>query len=135
MPSHPLMILLNTALFVVLYLSVAVAPIAGSLYLFYFLLTLPMRRAERARLFLDLVEVGLKAGRSPEVTIAAALGSRDRALGVRFHLLAAHLAEGRQLGEALDAVPRMLPPQLCAMMRLANVLGMWPKCCLPAANC
>jgi type IV pilus assembly protein PilC len=117
------MIFLNTILFLLLYLLLAVGPIAGSLYVFYFLLTLPMRRAERARLFLDLLEIGLKAGRSPEVTLSAVSSSRDRALGVRVHLLAAHLADGRQLGEALDAVPRLLPPQLRAMIQTGERIG------------
>ena len=112
MATDPSVLFFNTLLFVALYLVVGVVPIFASLYLCYFLLTLPMRRTERARLFLDLLEMGLKEGRTPEATIAAAAGSRDKSLGVRFHLLAAHLAEGLQLGEALDAVPRLVPPQI-----------------------
>jgi len=132
MPPDPLSVSFNTAIFVVLYILVAAAPIVASLYLFYFLLTLPLRRAERARLFLDLIELGLKDGHTPEVTIAAVSSSRDRSLGVRFHVLAAYLAEGRQLGEALDQVGRMLPPQLRAMIktgeRIGNVGKVLPAC-------
>lgn len=133
MLPDPLMVVVNTMLFVVLYLIVGVVPILGSLYLFYFLLTIPLRRTERARLFLDLLEMGLKDGRTPEATITAASSSRDKALGVRFHLLAAYLAEGRQLGEALDAVPRMLPPQLRAMLKTGERIGNLGKV-LPACR-
>src|SRR5436305_490110 len=87
-------------------------PVIVSAVFGYFLLTLPMRRAERARLFLDLVEQGLRDGRSPEQTIVGISESRDRSVGVRFHLLAAHIECGRRLGEALERVPRFLPPQV-----------------------
>ena len=44
----------------VVYVVLGLVPAAGGLYLIYFLLTLPMRRNERARMFLDLLELGLK---------------------------------------------------------------------------
>ena len=123
MSPNPLLVIAHAVLFTVLYLLVVVPLVAAFLYLFHFLLTLPMRRSERARLFLDLLEMGLKDGRTPEAIIAAASTSRDQSLGVRFHLLAAHLAEGMQLGEALDAVPRMLPPPIRAMLKTGERIG------------
>src|SRR5580765_3864119 len=99
------------------YAVVALPITLGFLYVFFHLLTLPMRRNERARLFLDLLELGLKEGRTPEITLVDAAASRDRSLGVRFHLLAAHIETGLRLGEALDRVPRMLPPQVRAMLK------------------
>src|SRR5439155_9624884 len=98
-------------------------PACGAVYLIYFLLTLPMRRNERARFFLDLLERGLKEGRTPEVTVAEAAASRDRALGVRFHLLATYLEQGLRLSEALDRVPRLLPPQIRAVLRVGERIG------------
>src|SRR2546428_10186469 len=92
----------------VLYIVAGLLPACGAVYLIYFLLTLPMRRNERARFFLDLLERGLKEGRTPEATLAEAAASRDRALGVRFHLLAACLEQGLRFSEALDRVPRVL---------------------------
>ena len=65
--------------------------LAGLIYLIHFFLTLPMRRAERARLFLDLLESALNRGQSVEEMILSIARSRDRTLGVRFHLLAAHI--------------------------------------------
>lgn len=95
----------------------------GTTYLAYFLLTLPMRRRERARLLLDLIEMGLKDGRSPETTIIAISRSRDRKLGVRFYLLAAFVQDGMRLSRALEMVPRLLPPQIVAMLKAGETIG------------
>jgi type IV pilus assembly protein PilC len=97
--------------------------IGGILYLAYFLLTLPMRRRERARLFLDLIELGLKDGRSPEATIIAISHSHDSTIGVRFHMLAAFIQQGMRLGQALDRVPRLLPPQIVAILKAGETIG------------
>ena len=64
-------------LLTILYLAIGFLPVCGISYFIYFLLTLPMRRNERARLFLDLLELGLKDGRTPEAAIVDAAASRD----------------------------------------------------------
>ena len=56
--------------------------IGGLIFLIHFLFTLPMRRAERARLFLDLLESALQRGQSLEAMILSIAQSRDRTLGV-----------------------------------------------------
>jgi type II secretory pathway component PulF len=89
----------------------------------YFLLTLPMRRNERARLVLDLVELGLKEGRNAEATLVAAAASRDPSLGVRFQLAAEYLQKGLRLSQALENVPRLLPPQVAGMLRTGEKIG------------
>jgi len=123
-----LSLLLGFALYVVL----GLVPVLGALHLIYFLLTLPMRRNERARLFLDLLELGLRSGRTAEGAIAEACASRDRSLGARFHLLGAYLEGGLRLDQALDKVPRLLPPQICAMLktgaRLGDIAKVIPAC-------
>jgi type II secretory pathway component PulF len=105
---------------------------AACLYPVYFLLTLPLRRNERARLFLDLLELGLKDGRTPEQAVVEAASSRDQALGVRFHLLAAEIQTGMRLDQALQEVPRLLPPQTTAMLiagsRLGDISKVFPAC-------
>src|ERR1043165_6219913 len=115
-----------------LYVVIGLLPICGVLYLTYFLLTLPMRRNERARLFLDLLELGLKQGRTPEAAIGSAAASRDQSLGARFHLVAAHLETGMRLSQALDQVPRPLPPQIRAMLttgqRIGDIAKVLPAC-------
>jgi type II secretory pathway component PulF len=97
--------------------------IFGSIYLIHFLFSLPMRRAERARLFLDLLEGALDRGRPIEEMILSVAQSRDRTVGVRFHLLAAHIESGLRFTAALEKVPRFLPPQISAMLRAGEILG------------
>src|SRR5437762_331000 len=99
--SDPVQAIGVLALFVFIYVLCLLAA-CGLIYLIYFLLTLPMRRNERARFFLDLLELGLKQGRTPEAAVADAAASRDRSLGARFHLLAAHLETGMRLSQALE---------------------------------
>jgi type II secretory pathway component PulF len=97
--------------------------VGGVIFLIHFFFTLPMRRAERARLFLDLLESALKRGQSVEAMILSIAQSRDRTLGVRFHLLAAHIESGLRLVAALEKVPRLLPLQIAAMLRVGEKLG------------
>jgi type II secretory pathway component PulF len=115
--------LLSLLLGFALYIALGLLPVLGALYVIYFLLTLPLRRNERARLFLDLLELGLRSGRTGETAIAEVCASRDRSLGARFHLLGAYLEGGLRLDEALDKVPRLLPPQICAMLKTGARLG------------
>jgi type II secretory pathway component PulF len=106
-----------------LFVAVNVLIASGIIYLVYFVLTLPMRRRERARLFLDLVEFGLNNGRAPGLAIQDASASHDRALGVRFHLLAAYLEQGFGLTQALEKVPRLFPPQVVATLKVGERIG------------
>jgi type II secretory pathway component PulF len=99
------------------------AGVALAISSLYTLLSLPIRRQERTRFFLDLLEDGLRRNRTPEQAIADVAASRDPELGVRFHMLAAHLALGRRLGDALQQVPRFLPPRVQAMLRAGETIG------------
>src|SRR5882762_2900607 len=110
--SDPVKALAAMALWIVVYVLFGLLPICAVIYGAYFLLTLPLRRAERARFFLDLLELGLKEGRTPEAAIAEAAASADRALGARFLWLGEHLAKGLRLSNALELVPRLLPGQI-----------------------
>lgn len=100
-----------------------ILPTCGVLYVIYFVLTIPMRRKERARIFLDLLEMGLREGRSPELAIEGPSSSRDTSLGARFHLLAAYLEQGMSLTQALDEVPRLLPPNVTGMLKTGQRIG------------
>ena len=100
-----------------------IALMAAACYAVYFLFSLPLRRQERARLFLDLLETGLAQGHSMETTIVEIAMSHDTTLGYRFYLLAAHLEAGLRLSEALQKVPRLLPPQLTAMLAVGDKVG------------
>jgi len=121
--SDPLQAILLGALMFVAYVVVGLLPICGACYLIYFLLTLPLRRNERARLFLDLLELGIDEGLTPEEAITRAAASRDRSLGARFHLLAAHIEQGLNLTQALEKGPRLLPPQVSAILKVGGRVG------------
>jgi type II secretory pathway component PulF len=99
----------------------------------HFLLSLPMRRRDRALFFLDLVETVLQRGQPLEPAILAAAENHDRAIGVRFYMMAAHIEGGARLGEALEKEPRFLPPQVNAMFRAGEKLGDLKKV-LPACR-
>src|SRR5882724_4812597 len=116
-----------------LYLVAGLLPACGVVYVIYFLLTLPLRRNERARFFLDLLDRGLRDGRTAERATADAAASRDGVLGARFQLLAAYLEDGMRLSEALEHVPRLLPPQLRATLRIGERIGGLTKV-LPACR-
>jgi len=129
LPLHEqLRLLLGAVLFLF-----GVAGMAGTIFLIHFLLTLPMRRMERARLFLDLLEGALNRGQSVEAMIASIARSHDRTVSVRFHLLAAYIKSGLRFSTALEKVPRFLPPQIAAMLRAGEKLGDWKKV-LPACR-
>ena len=99
----------------------------------HFLLSLPMRRRDRALFFLDLVETVLQRGQPLEPAILAAAANRDRAIGVRFYMMAAHIEGGARLGEALEKEPAFLPPQVNAIIRAGEKLGDLKKV-LPACR-
>lgn len=106
-----------------LLLSVWLGSIFASIFLIHFFFTLPMRRAERARLFLNLLEGAHNRGQAIEEMILSVAQSRDRTVGVHFHILAAHIEDGLKFSEALEKVPGFLPPQIAAMLRAGEKLG------------
>lgn len=83
----------------------------------------PMQRRERARMFLALLESGMQGGRPVEQTIIELARRRERSMGVELHLLAAHLEKGQPLMAALERVPRLLPPAMLAMLRAGAASG------------
>jgi type II secretory pathway component PulF len=105
-----------------LLIALYVGPIVV-LFITFWLLSLPLRRRERARLFLDLLEIGLVDGKSPERAIVEAARSEDQWLGRRFHFLAELLGGGMSLHAALKLVPSLLPPSVTAMLAVGAELG------------
>ncbi len=114
-------------------LILLVSILSGKVYLIHFLFTLPMRRAERARLFLDLLEGAMDRGQAVEEMILSVAQSRDRTVGVHFHVLAAHIENGLNFTEALQRVPRIFPPQILAILAAGQKLGDLKKV-LPACR-
>ncbi len=115
--------MLEGILTVVLWLLLWGLPACAVIYFCYYVVSLPIRRQKRASLVLDLIETGLKDGRSAEDAVVRAARSRDRMLGLRFHLLAAHLEKGLRLDQALEKVPGLLPPRATAILKVGAQLG------------
>jgi len=115
-------ILLRLVIFTIL-LAIWLGIFGGIFYAFNFLLSLPMRRAERARLFLDVLETSIDQGQSAETAVVSLSKSQDESIGVRFHLVAAYIENGSRFGEALERVPRFLPPQISAILKVGEKLG------------
>ncbi len=109
--------------FYLLAIALSFLPLLGVVWFIYFLLSLPLRRQERAAFLLDLIESGSQAGRSPETSIITFAQSRDRTMGWRFYLLAAYLETGLRLGQALDKVPYLLPPRIGGMLKTGQEIG------------
>lgn len=125
-----LLLVIGSAL---VYLACFVVPLAGVAALGRRLLSVPLRRRERAQLFLDLLETALAQGKPIEATLVSISHSRDRAPGIHFHLLAAHLEQGLRLGAALEQVPQLIPPQITAMLKAGERIGDLAKV-LPACR-
>jgi type II secretory pathway component PulF len=102
---------------------IALFLVGGCLWLMHFILTLPMRRAERARLFVDLIESSFCQGRPLEETIISRAQSRDMTMGAKFHLAAARLEEGASLQDSLAKARGFLPLQVEAMLRVGWQIG------------
>ena len=101
--------------------------------LLHYLLSLPMRRRDRALFFLDLIETVVSRGQPVEQAVLSAAENHDRSIGVRFFMVAAHVENGARLGEALQKVPSFLPPQVNAMLRAGEKMGDFKKV-LPACR-
>jgi type II secretory pathway component PulF len=127
----PLQAMVAVLFLLVLYVAFALIPLGLVIYFVYSLLTLPMRRNEKARIFLDLLELGLKEGRAPERVIASAAATGDPSLGADFYLVG-RLTEGMRLEQALEATPRLLTPQIRAMLitgaKIGDLAKVLPAC-------
>ena len=124
---------LNFLVGVACYTIMFVLPGGALSVLMHFLLSLPLRRRDRALFFLDLLETVLQRSQPLEPAILAAAENKDRSIGVRFYIFAAHIENGARVGEALELEPRFLPPQINAILRAGEKLGDLKKV-LPACR-
>ncbi len=109
---------------ITIWLVAWLVPLGGLVFAVYHFISYPLRRQERVRSFLILLDAGIKEGRSVEDTIVSLAGTRDTGLGPRFLALATSLRSGTlRLGEALDTVPGILPAQIIAMLKAGERLG------------
>ena len=107
--------------------------ILGLALLVFCVISLPLRRQERDRFLLDVIESALTQGEQVERYIISLAQTRDRSPGIQFHLLAAHLETGCSFVDALEKTPRLFPPQLLAMLKVGESIGDLKKV-LPACR-
>ena len=105
----------------------ALAPIMAIGYAIYYLVSLPLRRQERARILIDLLELQDPKNQNAAELIKAISKTKDRSLGVRFHILAGYLESGLNLGDALKRVPRLLPESIVGALSVGQALGDYRK--------
>jgi len=89
----------------------------------YWMISLPLRRKERARFFLDLIQSALDQGQSVETYLVEFSRAGDPAPGAQLHLVAARVEQGMPLIEALERTPGCLPPQMVAMLKAGQEAG------------
>ena len=106
----------------VLWLLLALLILGLALLVFY-VISLPLRRQERDRFLLDVIESALAQGEQVERYIISLAQTRDRSPGIQFHLLAALLESGCSFVDALEKTPRLFPPQLLAMLKVGESIG------------
>lgn len=95
----------------------------GLFYLGYYLFSLPLRRREGARLFLDLVETGIESGHGVEQAVLSAARHGVHRLSRKFREFAERLTEGLGFAQALELTPGLVPAPVSAMLRAGAELG------------
>ncbi|MFW6107690.1 MAG: type II secretion system F family protein [bacterium] len=100
--------------------------------LFYVLLTAPLRRRERAVLFLEVLEAAIREGRSPGQAFSFLESRGDRSFGWQFLKVVTCMQDGAGLVDSLRAAPGFLPPRVVEMLgvgeRLGDVRAVLPAC-------
>ncbi|MCZ7639469.1 MAG: type II secretion system F family protein [Verrucomicrobia bacterium] len=107
--------------------AVGLPVVFGLFYVAYYVFSLPLRRQERARLLLDLIETGLETGGALEHAIVGAARRGGARLGKPILELAERLAAGLPLAQALEATPGVFPPPVTALIRAGAEMGELPK--------
>lgn len=85
---------------------------------------MPVTQKEKAKNFVDVLDIGINHGQSPEHTIVGLSKMQEQSFGLRFHLLAAHIENGMRLGPALEKTPKFLPQKIRAMLRVGEETGL-----------
>lgn len=117
----------------VLWVAICGLPLFFLFCFSFALLSFPIRRKERAQLFLDLMGRGLRNGVSPERTIASLARTGATSLGLRFYWFAERVEKGASLMEALERSSFFLPKKVRGLLKAGAELGDFTKV-LPAAK-
>jgi type II secretory pathway component PulF len=99
----------------------------------YYCFSLPLRRRERARLTLDLLQTAFDHGDSPERMLASLGQTAGKTLNRKLRSLCELAAAEAPLNAALKETPGLLPPQMTAMVQVGLQAGELPRI-LPACR-
>lgn len=117
----------------IFWLSLVVAGavlVVAFLVLILWLIMLPRRRQERTRLFLHLLEIGMREGMSPQQSLKGLYGCPDKQISHELDEVVFMVSEGSSLSEALRREPAALPPRavelIAAGERIGNLLAVFP---------
>jgi len=86
-------------------------------------LSRPLKRSERARFFLDLMEAAMNSGQSVEGTIVTLARRRDKSFDKLFQAVAGRIERGERVSVAIANVPNFLPQQIVAILQAGERLG------------
>jgi len=94
------------------------------------LITMPRRRQERTRLFLHLLETGLREGMTPQQALKGLYGCPDPQIRHELDEVIYRVSEGETLSEALRREPSALPPRAVELIgageRIGNLQAIMP---------
>lgn len=88
-----------------------------------FLLASPLRRRERARMLIGILEAGFQQNQRPEFAFVTATNSEDPSIPKEFHDVAENIRSGVRLASALEQIPHAVPPTVTAAIRAGEELG------------
>ncbi|KAB2671560.1 MAG: hypothetical protein DVB31_04545 [Verrucomicrobia bacterium] len=96
---------------------VALVPAIAVFWVVYWLATLPWRRAERCRLFLEVLWLGLREGKTHEQAIIESCATRDASIPKEMQWMALHLERGASFADSMARHAGFLPPDVQATLR------------------
>lgn len=111
----------------IIWMALCLLVFSAALTLLTYVTSLPLRRQNRARSFLDFLDLALRRGMSVREAICSGSQTRDTSLGVPFHHLACYLEQGFSLSESLEKVPGYLPPGLRTLIAIGERTGNLPR--------
>lgn len=101
-------------------------------YVIYLLISRPLKKVERAKQVLDIIEYAENKGMAPEQAIAGIYRRGDHRMGKKFDNMAFYVEKGMDMFSSLDTVPGLVPRELTSTLSIGrktkNIKGLIPLC-------
>lgn len=118
-PSYDLLSILGIIAGLCLFLILLLLPV----YFIYLLISHPLKKVERSKNLLDIIEFSEKKGIPPEQAIKGIHQTGKHRLGKKFKNLAFYVENGMDLFSSLDAVPGMVPREVKGALKIGRKVG------------